>query len=124
VSHLFWPEFHRQITDLAGEAERYLVVLVVHRRAGVEPDAEGLVPREGERQTARHEVALHHLAVHLQGAGAAFTESRAVVLPVEFERVLVRRERLLALPLHALQLNGVIGSGDGRYLISLGALLK
>ena len=36
----------RQLVDLAGELERHLVIVVIHRRAGVRPDVERLVPRQ------------------------------------------------------------------------------
>ena len=64
---------------------------------------------EADRQTVRHRMAVHDLAVHLQGAGATIAQARAVVLPVEHERVLAGCQRLLALPLHALQLDQVPG---------------
>src|SRR4029077_11619462 len=41
--HLIGSEFNGQLIELAGEAERWLVVLVVHARAGIHPDIEGLV---------------------------------------------------------------------------------
>ena len=50
---LYRPELEGQLVDLAVEAERHLVVLVVHRRAGVDPDVEGLVSRQQERDRVR-----------------------------------------------------------------------
>ena len=48
------------------------------------------------------------LAVHLQDAGAALAEAGSVVLEVEHDRVLARRERLLAFPAEALQIEEVV----------------
>src|SRR5882672_4364961 len=42
-------EFDGQLVDLAVECERHLVVLFVHRRAGVNPDVKGLVSHLKER---------------------------------------------------------------------------
>ena len=39
----------RDLLDLAGEPERHLVVLVVHRRAGVGADVEVLVSLQNDR---------------------------------------------------------------------------
>ena len=50
-------------------------------------------------------LAVGDLAIHFQRAGAALTQARPAVLPVEFQRVLARRERALALPLHLFELN-------------------
>src|SRR5271167_1022366 len=36
-------EFEGQLVDLAGEWERYLIVVVVHSGAGIHADVEGLV---------------------------------------------------------------------------------
>src|SRR5499426_2705152 len=44
----------RKLVELAGELERDLVVLVVHRRAGVRPDVEVLVPLQAKRNSALH----------------------------------------------------------------------
>ncbi len=41
--HLRWPELDGQLGELAGEAERRLVVVFVHRGAGVQADVEGFV---------------------------------------------------------------------------------
>ena len=49
------------------------------------------------------------LAVHPQDAGAALAEAGAVVREVEHDRVLARRERLLAFPAEPLQVEEVVG---------------
>src|SRR5262249_3694377 len=61
------------------------------------------------RQTLRHVMAVEYLAVQLQSARTTLAHARAVVFPVELERVLARRECLLALPLHPFQLYQVPG---------------
>lgn len=54
-------------------------------------------------------MAVHDVAVHLQGAGAALAEARIIVFPIEHKRVLARCKRLFALPLDAFQLDHVPG---------------
>ena len=49
IGQLRRSELEGQLVDLAGEGERHLVVLVVHPRAGVDADVEGLVRRQQER---------------------------------------------------------------------------
>src|SRR3990172_1018827 len=98
----------RQLVELAGEAERHLVVAVVDRGARVDADVEGLVLREHERQRLRNLLRIDHLAVHLQRAAAAEPEADAVVLEVEDERVLARRERVLSLPAEPLDVDVVV----------------
>ena len=62
-------------------------------------------PADADRQTSRHGMAVHDLAVDLQGAGAALAQTGAVVLSIELQHVLAWGERLLALPLGAVQLD-------------------
>jgi acetyl esterase/lipase len=52
----------RQLVDLAGEAERHLIVSVVHRRSGIGADVEGLVPLQDKRNRAVHLLGGHLLA--------------------------------------------------------------
>ena len=47
------PKLDGQLVELAGEAERHLVVVVVDRRARVDADVEGLVDRHEERNGVR-----------------------------------------------------------------------
>lgn len=89
-------EAEGQLVELAVEAERHLVVLVVHRCAGIDPDIEGLANRKQERDRVRHLQRGDVLAVHLQYAGAALCDAGAVIREIEHDRVLARRERLLA----------------------------
>src|SRR5262245_47384181 len=102
-----------QLVELAGELERHLVVPVIHRSAGVRADVEGLVPLQDKRHRALHFLRGHHLPVDLQHPGAALAdaaqlvegqrrEAQPVVFEGELARVLAGRERLRALPAHAL----------------------
>src|SRR5262249_40125324 len=101
---LFRPKRDRQLVNPAGELEWHLVVLVVHRRTSVDPNIERVGPPDADRQTLGHGVAIEDLAIQLQRAGTTLAHARTVLLPVEFEGVLTRRKRALALPLHALKL--------------------
>src|SRR4029078_9492606 len=44
-SHLRWFEFDGQLVELASEAERRLVILIVNPRASIHPDIKGLINR-------------------------------------------------------------------------------
>jgi len=70
--------------------KRYLVVLVVHRRARVDADVEGLVNDHEERNRVRDLLAGDVLAVHLQDTGAALAKAGSVVFEVEYDSVLAR----------------------------------
>jgi hypothetical protein len=72
-------QLDRQLVHFTGESERRLVVLVVHARAGIHPDIEGLVDRLDERNGVRDRLAGNSVAVHRQDAGA--TETRACGQP-------------------------------------------
>src|SRR5215475_6229872 len=56
----------RQLVELAGERERHLVLLVVHRRAGVGTDVEGLVELHDDRDRVLHLLGADDLAVDLE----------------------------------------------------------
>src|SRR5581483_8376040 len=99
----------RHLVELAAEAERNLVVLVVHGGAGIGADIEAFIPLEDERDRALHRLRRHDLAVDFQYAGPAAAdaahvvegqggEAEPVVLEVELQRVLAGREHLFALP--------------------------
>ena len=96
-------QLDRQLVELAGEPERRLVVVVVHARAGIHPDVEGLVNRHEERNGVRHRLAGDFLAVHRQDAGAALAETGTVVFEVKHDGVLAGRERRRAFPAEAFQ---------------------
>src|ERR1035437_2802965 len=109
-----------QLVNFAGELERDLIVLIVHRRAGVAADVEGLVPRHGQRYAVIECLRRNYLAIDLERAGAAFadaadtvegqsTEAEPVILEVVLQRVLAWCERLRALPLHPLEVEQIPG---------------
>jgi hypothetical protein len=58
----------------------HLVVVFVHGRGGIDADVEGLVPPRADRQALRHGMAVHGVAVNLQGARAALAEARIEIL--------------------------------------------
>src|ERR1035438_7801261 len=108
----------RQLVELAGEGERNLIVLVVHRSASVGADIKVLVPLQDQRQGVLHRLRGHRLAVHLQDARTAAADAahvvegershaEAVVLEVEFQRVLAGRKHFRSLPLHAFKVDQV-----------------
>ena len=108
----------RQFVELAGEFERHLIVLVVHRCAGVRADVEGLVPLHDERDRMLHFLTGHFLAVHLEYAGTALADaaqvvegqrahSEAVVLEVKLHGVFAGCDRLGAFPPDTLQVDQV-----------------
>src|SRR5271166_5475966 len=92
------PEAKGQLVDRAGEGKRHLIVVVVHSGAEIDANVEGFIShfQEGDR------VCLlpcgNGLAVHLQYAAAALGDARTVIGVIEHDRVLARRERLLAYP--------------------------
>src|SRR5882724_9198671 len=92
------PELEGHVVDRTVECEGHLVVLVVHRRAGVDPDVEGLITRDQERDGFWDLLRGDLLAVHLQHAATALCDAGAVAREIELDRVLARREWLLALP--------------------------
>src|ERR1043166_3726077 len=94
--------FQRDLAEFAREGERALIVLIVHRRAGVGADVEALVPLHDERERLLHLLGHDFLAVHLEHACAAppdtahVVESQrasaeALILEVELNRMLARR---------------------------------
>ncbi len=102
------PELEGELVELAGEAERHLVVLVVHGRARIDAHVEGFVDRHEERNGVRDFLGGDFLVVHLQDAGAAFAEAGAIVFEVEHDGVLARRERVLAFPAEPLEIEEVV----------------
>src|SRR5262245_56980666 len=109
AGQLRWPELEGQLVDLAGEAERYLVVLVVHRRAGVDAHVECFVDGYENWNGVRNLLGRNVFAVNHEHAGATLAETGSVVLEVEHDGVLARRERLLAFPAEAFKTNEVVG---------------
>src|SRR5262249_22336156 len=85
-------KLERQLVDLAGELERQLVA-VIHARAGINADVEGLVDRHQERNRVRDRLAGNLLAVYRQHAGAALAKAGAIILEIEHDGVLAGFER-------------------------------
>src|SRR5580704_6580138 len=76
-------QVHGQLDQLPGEAERRLVVVVVHPSACIHSDVEGLIDRRQERSGVRDRFASDFLSVHRQNASAALAEAGAIVLEVK-----------------------------------------
>src|SRR5712671_1424153 len=85
--HLRRPEIKGQLVDFAGEAERELVTLV-HRRAGIDPNVEGLVDGHHQWNRVRDLVTGQRLAIDRKYASAALAGPRPIVFEVEHDRVL------------------------------------
>src|SRR5215471_1245050 len=75
--------FDRDPDQLAGEAERNLVVGIVYTATRVQTDIKGLVIRKNERNGMGNRPCRHLRAVHLENASAAFGRTRAVISKVE-----------------------------------------
>src|SRR5215469_679439 len=108
----------RQLVELASEAERNLVVLVVHWRFGVGTHVEVLVPLKDEWQRVLHLLACDLLAVDLEHPRTALADAaqvvegerphaEAVVLEVELDSVLAGGHGVGSLPADALQVEEV-----------------
>src|SRR6185312_12553056 len=89
--------------------EWHLVVGIVHRRAGVGPDVEGLVDRQDCRSGLGNALGCDLLAVHLQYAAAALGHAGPVVFEVEFESMLAWSERVLPFPPNFLKGEIIVG---------------
>src|ERR1700730_11673494 len=94
----FRPELEGHLGNLAGEPEWHLVILVVHRRAGVRTNVEGLIDGHEERNGVWDRFAGTLISAHRQDAGAALAGAGAVIFEVKHDGVLARRERRRALP--------------------------
>src|SRR6516225_9109424 len=101
-----------QFAELAGEGEWYLVILIVHRRAGIGADVEVLVPLQYQRQRVFHRLRCHRRAVNLQDTRTALTDAadvvegerthaETVVFETELQSVLAGRQHLSTFPAHA-----------------------
>ena len=102
-------QLDRQLVELAGEAERRLVVVVVHARAGIDSDIEGLVDGKATWNSVRDGFLGDFLAVHRQDARAAFRHAGPVVFEVKHDGVLARRQCLRSFPTEAFQTEEVVG---------------
>ena len=111
-------EADRQLVDLAREPERYLLVLIIHRRAGIRSDVESFVPGQRQRNGALQRLRRDHLSVDLERSGARSpdaadtvehegSEPEPIIFEVVLERMFTCGKRLRALPTHALQIEQV-----------------
>ena len=66
-----------QLVDLTGERKRDLVIAIIHRRASVCPDVEGLILLQDKRHRPIHGLRRDHLAIDFQCACAASAEAQA-----------------------------------------------
>src|SRR5262249_6265446 len=92
------PELEGQFLDFAVEGERYLIVLFVNRRAGVDSDVEGLINRHYEWDRARHPLRGEDLPIDFQHANAPLADAGAVILELEYDRMFTWGECLRAFP--------------------------
>src|SRR5262249_17495008 len=108
----------RHLLEFAAEAERDLIIPIVYWRAGICTDVQRLVPLQSDGNCPVHRLGSDDLAIDLEHAGAATAdtahvvegqrgEAKPVVFEVNLEGVLARRQRLLTLPAHALQVEQV-----------------
>src|SRR5262245_23267234 len=113
-----WLDPDRHLLEFAAEAERDLIIPIVHWRAGIGTDVQRLVPLQSEGNCPVHRLGSDDLAIDLEHTGATTTdtahvvegqrgEAKPVVFEVELEGVLARRQCLLALPAHTLQVEQV-----------------
>src|SRR5262245_4474310 len=70
----------RELLQLAGELERDLVILVVHRCAGVGTDVEVLIPLHDEWDSELHGLPRHFFAIDLEHARTTATDTARVVI--------------------------------------------
>src|ERR1051326_2804261 len=105
---LYRSESIGQLSDLAGKAERDLIVLVVHRRAGIHADIEGLIDCHDERDRVWDLPVGDLFVVHLQHTCTAFAEAGPVISEVEHDGMLARRQGLLPLPTESLEIEEVV----------------
>src|SRR5262249_32458561 len=106
---LLRSEFKGQFGKLSGEAERHLVVLVIHRRSGIHANVERLVESHDERNRMGNFPRGDLAIIDLQYAGAALAEARTIVHEVEYDGMFPGRERLLALPPETFHIDEVVG---------------
>ena len=97
------------LVDPAGELERSVVAVLDKRqwRAGVLPDVESLILREGDRRCVFHGIASHFFAVHGEHAYASLAKARTVGFKVEDDGVFAGTQ-LRPLPRRALEVEQVV----------------
>ena len=103
------PSLKPTLLILPREAERHLVVVVVHRRAGVDPTSKvsSIVKRAG--MVWGMLLGRDFLAVHLQYAGAALAMPGPSYLKSNTMVCLPGVERLLAFPAESLKGQEIVG---------------
>src|SRR5215472_9853390 len=98
-----------QLVDLAGKPKWDLIVVVIDRSTSVRSNVECLVPLQHKRHSTIHRLGRNNLAVDFQRASAGAADSgqvvegkrgvaQTVVLEVEHDAVLARRENVRAFP--------------------------
>src|SRR5262249_20092751 len=102
------PELETKLVDLASEAERHLVILVVNGGAGIDSHIEGLVYRDEKWNSVRDLACRMFFIVHSQNARTALAEPGSIVFEVEHDGVLARPERVRAFPAIAFEADEVI----------------
>src|SRR5262245_66485882 len=96
-----------QLVDLAGKPKWDLIVVVIDRSTSVRSNVECLVPLQHKRHSTIHRLGRNNLAVDFQRASAGAADSgqvvegkrgvaKTVVLEVEHDAVLARRENVRA----------------------------
>src|SRR5215471_550044 len=83
VTELLAPEIEGQLGELPGEAERHLVVVVVHWGAGIDAHVEGFVEGHDDRNGMRNFLGGDLAVDDLQHTGSALAEPLPVVGKVE-----------------------------------------
>src|SRR6476660_1346417 len=101
-------QLDRQLIDLAGGRGWRLEVIVVHARAGIHTDIEGLVDRLDEGNGVRDRSTGNFLAIHQQDAGATLAKTGTVVFEVKHDGVFAGREGRWAFPPESLHVKKVI----------------
>src|SRR5262245_58440046 len=87
-----------ELVELAGEAERHLIVLVVYGRAGIDTHVEGLIDTHEEWNGVGYFPSLNFLIIYLQNACSTFAKARTVIGEVEHHSMFPRWQRLLTFP--------------------------
>src|SRR5262249_2201824 len=88
--------------------ERDLVVVVVHRCAGIHANIEGLVPRQDDRNRVRNFLIGYLIAIDLKDPGSTFAEAGPIVSEIEYDSVFTWRQGVLAVPAEPLHVNEVV----------------
>jgi hypothetical protein len=96
VRQLRGPKLEGQLVELAGEAERHLVILIIHRSARITPTSKvsSIVMRAG--MVCGTFLLATSLSSTFRPPGAPFADTGAVICEAKHDGVLARRKRLLA----------------------------